>query len=128
MIRINAEDGRVFTDMETSEDNPCLTCGACCSHFRISFYCGESTALGGTVPDHMVYKLNDTMGCMRGTEAGSGRCTALSGTIGESIACTIYADRPTPCREYHVWDLDGNPNPKCQELRAKHGLPLLETL
>ncbi|MBE0930280.1 YkgJ family cysteine cluster protein, partial [Escherichia coli] len=21
-----------------STDNPCLTCGACCAHFRVSFY------------------------------------------------------------------------------------------
>ncbi|MEG6657786.1 YkgJ family cysteine cluster protein, partial [Pseudomonas aeruginosa] len=24
-----------------STDNPCLTCGACCAHFRVSFYWGE---------------------------------------------------------------------------------------
>lgn len=32
------DDGRVFIDMPNSDKNPCLTCGACCSYFRISFY------------------------------------------------------------------------------------------
>lgn len=126
MKLIQSDDGRTFSDMETDESNPCLNCGACCAHFRISFYCGESNALGGTVPDWMIEKLSDTMGCMSGTEAGSGRCVALAGKIGDSIACTIYENRPTPCREYHVWDEQGMPNPKCQELRAKRGIPLLE--
>ncbi|MFO5452169.1 YkgJ family cysteine cluster protein, partial [Klebsiella pneumoniae] len=25
-----------------SEINPCMTCGACCAYFRVSFYCAET--------------------------------------------------------------------------------------
>jgi len=34
-----------------SIDNPCLTCGACCAYFRVSFYFGECVSAGGAVPD-----------------------------------------------------------------------------
>jgi hypothetical protein len=27
-----------------------------------------------------------------------GRCLALRGRVGSQVTCTIYADRPTPCR------------------------------
>lgn len=128
MNLLTLSDGRTFSDMETYDQNPCLTCGACCTHFRISFYGGETDAHPyGFVPDSMVVNLTGTIVCMRGTEhAPTGRCTALTGEVGKSIACTIYENRPTPCREYHVWDQEGTPNPKCQELRAKHGIPLLQ--
>ncbi len=34
-----------------SGPNPCMTCGACCAHYRVSFYWGESSeAPGGFVP------------------------------------------------------------------------------
>ena len=119
------DDGRVFIDMP--EQSPCSDCGACCSNFRISFYFGElDSAPAGFVPDAMAVKLNDFRACMKGTEAG-GRCDALRGVIGEGpISCAIYHNRPTPCREYPVWEADGSPNAACQRLRAEIGLPLLQ--
>ena len=36
-----------------SEVSPCLNCGACCSHFRVSFFWGECASSGGTVPDEL---------------------------------------------------------------------------
>jgi uncharacterized protein len=126
LIKIQ-DDGRVFIDMPDNEDNPCFDCGACCSHFRISFYGGESDAhQGGFVPDHLISPINAVMACMKGTEVGGGRCVALKGEIGHHVSCSIYENRPTPCREYEVWDKDGNPNPYCQKLRAKIGKPLLK--
>lgn len=115
------EDGRVFIDMP--DESPCSSCGACCSNFRISFYFGElDAAPGGFVPDGLATKLNDFRACMKGTETG-GRCVALRGEIGKGpISCDIYANRPTPCREYPVWEMDGSPNPSCQALRARVGL------
>jgi Fe-S-cluster containining protein len=121
------EDGRVFIDMPSDESNPCLNCGACCSHYRISFYNGEMDSQPmGFVPSHMVSAVTPFIACMKGTESGGGRCSALTGKIGESIGCAIYNNRPTPCREFPVWMEDGSPNPACQSLRAKIGIaPLL---
>lgn len=129
-LRRIIDDNRVFIDMPDSPDNPCIACGACCSYFRVSFYCGELTGgSGGFVPADMATKVNDVMACMKGTEAGNGRCIALVGELGKSgISCSIYPNRPTPCREFAVWQEDGSPNPHCQRLRANIGLPPLRPL
>lgn len=106
--------------------NPCLDCGICCTHFRISFYWAEGDdAPGGFVPVEMTEKLNHNLRCMKGSNQVPRRCVALSGTVGEQVACSIYENRPTPCREFPVYFDDGTPNPKCDELRATIGLPPL---
>ena len=107
----------------TNPDNPCISCGACCAHYRVSFYCGElEDGLGGTVPAALATQVSPTKACMRDTETG-GRCAALVGELGQpGIACRIYAQRPTPCREFANWFEDGTPNPACQRLRARIGL------
>jgi len=117
------DDNRVFIDMPDSPENPCLSCGACCAHFRVSFYCGElSDGSGGIVPAELTSQLTPMLVCMQGTETG-GRCIALRGELGRpGIACSIYAHRPSPCREFPAWLPDGTANPDCQRLRAKHGL------
>lgn len=127
-IRLVQEDNRVFLDMPDIPENPCFSCGACCSHFRVSFYCGELVGgSGGFVPVDLTTMLNPVMACMKGTEAGGARCIALRGTIGQpGIACNIYENRPTPCREFPTWLDDGNPNPDCQRLRAAIGLAALQ--
>lgn len=118
------DDGRVFIDMPNSDKNPCLTCGACCSYFRISFYQGELVGgLGGFVPLENTTKLNDHFAVMKGSECG-GRCNALVGEIGKNISCSIYNNRPTPCREYPVL-VDGAINPQCNKAREKHNLKKL---
>jgi Fe-S-cluster containining protein len=123
------DDGKVFIDMPDGPDNPCLTCGICCSHYRVSFYQGETTDVGGTVPVALTSKVNDFMACMTGTECGNGRCSALQGEIGVGgIGCAIYTNRPSVCREFPVWMDDGTPNPDCQRLRAGIGLPPLLAL
>jgi uncharacterized protein len=123
-------DRRVFASMADHQANPCLSCGACCRHFRVSMYMGEmASAPGGTVPDEMVSRVNAFIICMKGTETGHGRCIALRGEVGRAgVHCAIYSVRPTPCREFRVWDDDGAPNPHCQRLRAQIGLPPLGAL
>lgn len=120
--RYISEDGRSYVDMETNELNPCLTCGACCDYFRISFYGGE--VLSGFPPEDLTMSLGSHMACMKGTEHG-GRCIALTGQIGQSISCSCYSDRPSVCREYEVWDSNGLVNPRCNKARRKHNLPEL---
>jgi len=112
---------------EIEESNPCLSCGACCSHFRVSFYFGElQGAPGGWVPVEMTSKISDFRVAMKGTEIGNGRCVALQGEVGKSgVSCSIYLNRPSPCREFEAWDQNGVPNPDCQRLRAQHQLPPL---
>lgn len=106
------------------DPNPCLSCGACCSHFRVSFYCGEIAGPdGGLVPAELVTQIGPLRACMQGTEQGGGRCVALRGELGQpGIHCAIYEQRPTPCREFDVWQPDGQVNPDCQRLRLARGL------
>lgn len=40
-----------------SDINPCMTCGACCAYFRVSFYWAEASDGGGTVPVHLTEPL-----------------------------------------------------------------------
>ncbi|HUG57153.1 MAG TPA: YkgJ family cysteine cluster protein [Candidimonas sp.] len=112
---------------DSSVSNPCLSCGACCAHFRVSFYCGEIAGEGGgIVPAELVTQVSPLRGCMKGTEYGGQRCVALRGELGqEGIHCAIYEQRPSPCREFPAWLEDGSPNPDCQRLRKAIGLPPL---
>ena len=125
------QDGdRVFIDMGDSPDNPCTACGACCARYHVSFYCGElADGSGGIVPVELTSKLNALIACMKGTETGNGRCIALRGELGQrGIGCAIYANRPSPCREFANWREDGTPSPECQTARAGIGLPPLRPL
>ena len=100
----------------------CQSCGVCCSTFRISFYWGETTAAeGGVVPVEMTEQMNLYRSCMKGSSQSKPRCIALAGNLGESVTCTIYENRPSPCREYDVFDSNGELNPRCNQARAKHG-------
>ncbi|KAJ8135280.1 hypothetical protein OY671_011507, partial [Metschnikowia pulcherrima] len=105
--------------------NPCSDCGACCSHFRVSFYIGESAGEnGGQVPSDLVTQMSPSRACMKGTEMGGGRCVSSRGESGQpGIHCAIYENRPTPCREFDIWMPDGSPNPDCQRSRSASGSP-----
>lgn len=118
---IHTEDNRVFYDMP--ETSPCSNCGACCRHFRVSFYQGELNSFpGGFVPVEMTSPVTPFLVCMQGTETGGGRCIALQA----DNRCAIYANRPTPCREFPVYMEDGSLNPQCLKLRAQFGIGMPE--
>lgn len=129
-IRSAQSDGRAFIDMPDDAGNPCTSCGACCAYFRVSFYCGElADGSGGGVPVELTSRISSLIACMRGTEKGRGRCIALRGELGQpGIACSIYAQRPSPCREFAPWEADGSPGADCQRVRAVIGLPPLPPL
>lgn len=113
--------------MSESDQNPCISCGLCCCNFRVSFYHGEVEGMPfGIVPAHLTEKLNESRASMKGTSQKNPRCIALSGTLGEQVACTIYEHRPTPCREFEVWEENGEVNARCQSLRQAFGLPLVQ--
>jgi len=117
---IKTEDGRVFYDMAVA-DNPCFACGACCYHYRVSFYHGElDSQPGGFVPADLTSPVTPFLACMRGTENGHSRCIALQ----DNGHCSIYAQRPSTCREFPAYTTDGDANPECNRLRKIYGLPL----
>jgi len=100
--------------MQIDIDDPCRGCGVCCQHFRISFYQGElDSQPGGFVPAELVSRLTPFLVCMKGTEAGDGRCIALR----PDRRCGIYEKRPTPCRDFPALMADGSRNPECLRLR-----------
>jgi hypothetical protein len=94
-----------------------MSCGACCASFRVSFYFAE--AIANHLPDATVERINDRFSCMAGTNSLTPRCTALQGTVGKSAVCSVYAQRPSPCREVQPGDTH------CLKARAKHDLPAL---
>ncbi len=125
-------DGATITaSNDLAMGNPCLSCGACCAHFRVSFYCGEIADGNGAgmVPPELVSQVGPLRAAMKGTEHGFGRCTALRGDVGcAGVHCSIYELRPSPCRDFEPWLQDGSPEPDCQRARARFGLPPLPRL
>lgn len=112
--------------------NPCVRCGACCAHFRVSFYWAEADdAPAGTVPLALTEDVTDLRRCMKGTNERHPRCAALQGRVGERVSCAIYEQRPTPCREFGVtWSrgvlhFSAAELERCNGARAAWGLPPL---
>ncbi len=105
-----------------SDESPCLTCGACCAAFRVSFYWGECQSAGGTVPDELTLQVTLHHACMKGTEKNPVHCTALVGTPGERVSCNIYENRSSTCREFDIFNEDGSVNEACVRARAFYGL------
>lgn len=107
--------------------NPCLKCGACCAYYRASFYWAEADdATPGGVPVDMTEKLAELHRVMKGTNHSNPRCIALEGTIGEDVSCSIYEHRPMVCRDFHPSWVNGKPDERCDQARARWGLPPLK--
>ena len=103
----------------TWETHPCQTCGACCASFRVSFLNLEKfkTPSDKTVP------LGEGINCMKGTEEKHRpKCQSLQGKIGKHTECTIYENRPDPCRNFKASYETGYKEKRCDEARHKHGL------
>lgn len=103
-----------------------MSCGACCASYRVSFYWGEADdAPGGWVPVRFTSVVTPHLRAMQGTDCKSPRCVALQGEVGEAVSCSIYAQRPSTCREFD-WHLDdGSVDPRCTDARSRRGLPPL---
>lgn len=106
--------------------HPCLSCGACCAHFRVSFHWSEAEpALGGVVPVELTEALRRHERVMRGTSQPQPRCIALDARIGEYSRCTIHPVRPSVCAAVPAsWEF-GEPSAQCDKARLAHGLPPL---
>lgn len=107
-----------------SQENPCLSCGACCAAFRVDFHLSELA--GGTfawdtgVPIDMTVTVTPNLRRMIGTDTAEPRCIALTGNIGHNVCCSIHPQRPSPCREFDTH------HDACTRARQKHGLPPLD--
>lgn len=107
-------------------EDVCLHCGACCAYFRVSFHWSEADPeQGGEVPPALILPIDPYRVAMRGTEARPARCSALQGEIGSCVSCSVYAQRPSPCRDFSVSWANGAPNERCDQARAAWGLPPL---
>jgi Fe-S-cluster containining protein len=108
---LGAAQGTLMVD---SSENPCQSCGACCSYsanwprFTI-----EDDATLDLIPAKYVNERQSGMRC------DGDRCSALSGKIGETVRCTIYAVRPEVCRTCMPGDAE------CNMARRRHGLALI---
>ncbi len=71
----------------------CQTCGACCVEAGAVMIDDEDD-----VPTSLIQHVAN-LRCMA-TEGTSFRCAALLGTVGRSVACGIYAQRPSVCRSF----------------------------
>ena len=108
--------------------HPCLSCGACCAYFRVSFYWREAEFLDqqNAVPLALVEDLDSRFRAMKGTnKKHHPSCVALKGRIGKAAKCTIYENRPSPCRDFAASYEYGIANPRCDDARRAHGLPPL---
>ena len=108
-------------------DNPCITCGACCVKYQVSFYWGEAEPSESAHPVPKEY-FDDRSSFYRVLKrkkdsAGNLRCIALEGEVGKKVGCGIYENRPTPCRDFNFSHEDGvTPEPRCDEARVSIGL------
>jgi Fe-S-cluster containining protein len=84
----------------------------------VSFYHGEIVGNGtGVVPGELTTKLTEHLACMKGTEKGGAPCIALRHTEDAGWRCSIYEERPSPCREFNIINDDGTLNEDCQRLQ-----------
>lgn len=103
-----------MTALAPTDANTCQSCGACCSYSENwpRFTIEDDAALDA-IPAALVNARLSGMRC------DADRCAALSGTIGQATACTIYPLRPEVCRDCLPGD------PECAMARRKFRLPPL---
>jgi Fe-S-cluster containining protein len=118
---VESSPSRIATAADAN--NPCLTCGACCAFFLVSFPSHEADqSAGGLVPSELTRRSANSRRCMKGTETRRPRCVALNGFIGARVDCRIYASRPSTCRAFsRSWEYDAS-NFLCDRARAAYGL------
>jgi uncharacterized protein len=90
--------------------------------FHPSEVAGED---GRGVPPVLAVTVLPQLVRMRGTDAAPPRCAALEGVIGQGVRCSIYAERPSPCRDFAPYAPLGLGEDACDRARARHGLPPL---
>jgi len=103
--------------------HPCLSCGACCAHYRVSMHWSEAdSSLGGVTPVALTEPCGPHVLAMRGTWQSQPHCVALVGQVGGAVGCSIYAQRPSPCRELQAAWEHGEPSEQCDRARTAYGM------
>lgn len=105
---------------------PCLSCGACCASLVVSFHRSQLKSEGGYVPDELAVPETLDTCRMRGTDAAPPRCEALDGELGVAVSCSIYEQRPDPCRDFMRHGFVGYENDSCNRARRRMGLPVFK--
>jgi len=107
----------------TSGELDCRRCGACCKNrpdnpegFVWYIEVGEDDALLGRADLVRKLVMRDPAGVPHLRLAADGRCLALRGAIGASVACGIYHHRPSVCRTVQPG------GELCRGYRAAHGV------
>jgi len=113
-----------MTNLSTA--HPCLSCGACCAFFRVSFHWTETASESHGVPMALTTQISPYMNAMNGTDQAKPSCVALKGVVGESVSCSIYEKRPDCCRTFQASFEDGSNNEACDRARLSKGLKVLQ--
>lgn len=112
--------GTAAYNVITAPDAPipdCMTCGACCTAFPAVAVCVSDTVSaedywditkqgesGEIVVDRYLRRDGETLAC-----------SSLDGTLGKSVSCRIYENRPQICRRFEVG------SDRCHEVRRAYG-------
>ena len=105
----------------------CQRCGACCANLPANRAEGFVSWVEVEPGDRLLARpevarrhvVRDADGVPHLRLAPDGRCLALRGRLGDRVRCTIYHDRPSPCRRVQAGD------ELCRSYRAAHGLASL---
>jgi len=105
-------------------DYDCQSCGACCVHpgstngAAYIFLQGDEPARLKRLGLPVIQVKGDSYLGARPCAGGRLVCIAFRGRVGGECGCSIYADRPSICRQFEVGD------PLCREARERAGLPV----
>jgi Fe-S-cluster containining protein len=108
--------------IKTPAPHPCLSCGACCAFFRVSFHYNETHPDSHGVPAGMSEEISTYMNAMNGTSQEKPSCVGLAGVVGVATSCTIYENRPSCCRRFRASFEDGTNHSQCDKARVGKGL------
>ena len=107
----------------TDRSGNCMKCGACCATYPVLFGREElDTEPEGWVPTALAEPYLTRCAHMRGTTQSPRRCVALEGTVGAEVRCTIYDQRPSPCRDFAPEADSGGADARCADARRAHGM------
>ncbi|MBC7370314.1 MAG: YkgJ family cysteine cluster protein [Bdellovibrionaceae bacterium] len=101
--------------------HPCLACGACCAFFQASFHWSETLSESFAVPEIATVAAGGQRLAMKGTELRDPHCGSLKGTVGKSVSCKIYENRPSCCRDFSASYEKGKRDLRCDKARLGKG-------
>ncbi len=112
-----------------SEINPCMTCGACCAYFRVSFYWAEADDAGGLVPSALTRTADPFPALHERHQSAPETLRGLSG--GYRRRRSLHYCKKLGLRrvaEFAMSGENGEENDACNRARARYGLPPLRPL